>query len=488
MPQSFGDHPIGACLSCGQHMRLPIALDAPVACPRCGKVANALDLIPLATPISQGALQPSNVEIGSAATLLDVGSTSGPGQTQTAGEPTVAMAAAHPNVETNPTAPTTPASGTVGVQPRVAAQPAPDSSVPILAEREDARSSTRESRVLKLCDGIDRRLAGRRTTAVAILVFVGGVVGPFVDWTRSSSSTQPVCTVVVTNVLFVVLWALFFAWLGGLRDEEGNWNGWLFISRLKVLWVSFWQGFAELRDSDMSVKLANFGTLAIAGGCVILAGRSVGIVASVVLDAEKSFSDLDQKLVLGGVGLCVLGVVLWAKALFGGGTDATEDDTDQVCTDLGQLPALLDLQERHDQNFGDRDPLRVALSALAKWRVRKTQIYQHEKYYQAALERHFRRYAKHLKCRREVWMGEDRQDGIADLILGNLVLIEVKRGFSKTSADRAIGQLFAYKQKWEGKPKLLVIFDASRRDVFESTATSTLKNLHAQAETITVRM
>jgi hypothetical protein len=76
----------------------------------------------------------------------------------------------------------------------------------------------------------------------------------------------------------------------------------------------------------------------------------------------------------------------------------------------------------------------------------------------------------------------------ADHVLGDHVLIEVKRRFHKSSADRAVGQMSAYRQTWPDKPKLLVIFEADRREVFESTATPSLKALHRDAGTITVRM
>jgi hypothetical protein len=211
-------------------------------------------------------------------------------------------------------------------------------------------------------------------------------------------------------------------------------------------------------------------------------------VVTTAFDAQVAFGNVDKELVIVGAALAALGILLWAKAFFGDGDDAIEGDAEQVSADLSQLPALLDLQEVRNPDFGDGDPLRVTLSALAKWHSRKAQTYENEKYYQAALERHFRRHASKLKCRREVWVGKERKDGIADLVLGNYVLIEVKRGFGKTTADRAIGQMFAYQQSWPNKPKLLVIFDANRDEVFKSAATPTLRALHEGADAVTVRM
>ncbi len=451
MRQSFGDQPIGACIGCGQQVRLPTALDGQVACPRCGRVARAIDLIPQATPV---AAVPVN------AVPCDPSA------------PTILQMPAFTQDDIG----TTPPSRSTEPQPRVI-----EVSHPLQSSQETKEPQYhvgQSSRLLNFCAALDAHLVGRRLKVVSVLVFLAGVGGPVLD--SFFSGSKPIWTVISTNLLLVVLWVLVFAWLGGLRNDDGVWNGGLFLRRLGT-------HVADLKEAASDLTWASLGSLLVALGSAILALRNIGTVVAVAFDNPGILVGFANNLLAIGTISFTLGVILLLRRSFRR-TRATSTAIQIATSAIGKLPPVIDMQECRTVQFGGNDPVQVTLSALARWYQRKTAVYDDEYGYQIALERHFQRYAKELPVRREVWMGKNRKEGIADIVLGGIVLIEVKHHFSKTRADRAIGQMKGYAQTWKGRPKLLVIFDANRADVFESLATQDLRELNERHQTITVRM
>ena len=356
-----------------------------------------------------------------------------------------------------------------------------EASPPAQSPRETNEPDYRvgqSSRLLNICAALDARLVGRRLKVVSILVFLAGVGGPVLD--SFFSGSKPIWTVVSTNLLLVVLWVLVFAWLGGLRNDDGMWNGGLFFRRIST-------HIADLKEAASDLTWASLGSLLVALGSTTLALRNIGTVVAVAFDNPGILVGFANNLLAIGTISFTLGVILLLRRLFGR-TRATSTAIQTAASAIGKLPPLIDMQEYRTAQFGGNDPVQVTLAALARWYQRRTIGYDDEYGYQIALERHFQRYVKELPVRREVWMGKNRKDGIADIVLGGIVLIEVKHHFSKTRADRAIGQMKGYAQTWKGRPKLLVIFDANRADVFESLATQDLRELNERNETITVRM
>jgi hypothetical protein len=106
----------------------------------------------------------------------------------------------------------------------------------------------------------------------------------------------------------------------------------------------------------------------------------------------------------------------------------------------------------------------------------------------AALERHFQRHLPASQVEREKWLGSTRDDGVASLVIDDIVLIEVARHFAPAGAARALARVSDLAPRWPAKPIILAIFDAPREAVFQSAATSSLVYLHDDYPLVTVRM
>ena len=59
MGENLAEQLVGVCTGCGQHIRLPHELSAQVACPRCGRACQAVDLLP-PKPIAAVPVEPSD--------------------------------------------------------------------------------------------------------------------------------------------------------------------------------------------------------------------------------------------------------------------------------------------------------------------------------------------------------------------------------------------------------------------------------------------
>jgi hypothetical protein len=162
------------------------------------------------------------------------------------------------------------------------------------------------------------------------------------------------------------------------------------------------------------------------------------------------------------------------------------DDESESVAAATQLSPIVDLAEPLPTSFiGENTSLHRTLIALSQWPARQ---WPDESAYQLALERHFRRRMPQARIEREKWMGRTRRDGLADIVIDDTVLIAVKHGFRKASADRAIEQMRRYARTLPGKPMILTVFDAPREAVFESAATPALFDLHRRHSVLTARM
>ena len=453
MAQGLGES-VGACPSCGQHMRLPADLNAQVACPRCTRTARAIELIPQATAISSIATAQQVICDANAPTILQM--------------PAFMIEEAAPQV------PPALAETKVGVV-RVTS---PSATASNYSSVETTDIKGRASRLLDFCAAIDSRLIGWRLRIVFGLIFLAGVGGPVID--KVTSAPTPLWTVLSTNALLLVLWLLLFAWLGSLRDDDGLWSGRLFIRRLAA-------HVKDLQEAAGNLTRASLGSLLVVIGASVLALRNVGTVIAIAANDSSMLDGFADKLLAAGTISFVLGSLLLIRR-FSSRKKPTAIQIQRATAALRIVPGLIDMQETKAAQFGDADPVQVTLSALSDWQQRRNREYDDEYGYQLALKRHFGKYPELRPVRQEVWMSAQRRDGRADFILNDIVLVEVKHHFSKSRADRAIGQMGGYGQTWRGKPKMLVIFDARRDDVFGSLATRQLEGLHEKDGTITVRM
>jgi hypothetical protein len=151
------------------------------------------------------------------------------------------------------------------------------------------------------------------------------------------------------------------------------------------------------------------------------------------------------------------------------------------------LPAIVDFSASTSRDYGASSVRQTVVSALAKWSERRRTHYPSRDAYLAALVRHLRRCAPGLGIRREVWLGRSRELGVADLMLGGELLVELQKGLGRRTADWSLSQLRSYQLARPSLPKLFVVFDAPREPLDDSLRV-TLEQLHQQANTVTVRV
>lgn len=338
--------------------------------------------------------------------------------------------------------------------------------------------------MLRLLARIDRTFAGRRLVAAATIVFTCAILGPALDaWQHN---VAPVWTVVLANTMLLLLWVLALAWLGAMRDDAGESTGAFAWRRLRMLGASLFRGYEELRGAAARVRWQSAGRHLVLFGCLLLIFRGSSVLAAVALGAEVL---PESGAVLLGVGCAcfVLGVALLQWAAWGT-RNATATELAHARSSIGALTAIVDLNRDVGRQFSGPDPVSLTLSALAQWRLRTIRKYPDVHAYKEALERHLRLHVHAFKCRREIWLGRTRDDGIADLLIGGVVWVGIARGFSADLAEQVLAEVRRYPKTWADKPKLLVIFDASHRDVFDNAAVAALQQLHEQASLVAVRM
>jgi len=127
------------------------------------------------------------------------------------------------------------------------------------------------------------------------------------------------------------------------------------------------------------------------------------------------------------------------------------------------LPAVIDCADASEVRAlakkAEHPLLRELLDALASWRPARM---SYEDEYQASLHRFLRRRMPETKPVRERPVGTRAEGtaGRADIVLSDTVMIEMKRGLSTSTAQRALGQIYMYLRAWKQGPIFLVLCEA----------------------------
>jgi hypothetical protein len=336
-------------------------------------------------------------------------------------------------------------------------------------------------RTLRLGLRLDELLHGRWSVAFAVLGIACGVLPPLFDYlTDDPASTA---SVIASIGAFIGLSAFGLAWLGSLRQDDGGWDWKVVGVRLSTLTRLLQQDIQEFGRSPRYLQL-RLGAELLAG--LGLGGSSLAACLGLIRLFMGASDPPSLLRFLSGLSL-VAGVVLLgfarraAPASAPGPTELSES-----LHAAGKLPPLVDLCEPLPTSLvGEDTLLHRVLFALSEWRSGE---WLDEAGYRVALERHLQRHLPGYASQRERWLGGSRLAGVADVIVGDLVLIEVKHGFRQRSAERAFSRLRGHGRLWPGKPMILAIFAASREVVFDGDATAALVELHQTLPMLTVRM
>lgn len=323
---------------------------------------------------------------------------------------------------------------------------------------------------------VDDVMHARWGIALVAAALLCGFVVPYVG-ERGGAAAR-----VLSLGLFVGLLAYGLTWLGKLRPAQGQWLVGAALARLRGSVGQLWPDPLELEHVPRHRRILESGPL--------LAGLGLFLVASGCIDVFVGSSWAGTPLYLAvrfmGASLLIVGVGLQHFAGRFRVVKPTPEELEESMAVAAQLAALVDLSESVPPSFiGGYTPLHRILVALTQWRGRAR---PDEASYRAALGRHFQRQLPFSKIESEKWLGRSRQDGIADLVIDDMVLIEIARGFHPASAARALSHVNDLARTWRGKPMLLVIFEGDRAAVFQSVATTSIVELHDRFPLVSVRM
>jgi hypothetical protein len=336
------------------------------------------------------------------------------------------------------------------------------------------------SAVLQLSRWIDDWLHEQRPVLLITLAALCAIIAPGFD--ALLGSTRHGATVIAANLVLFFVWTLAFAWLGKLRNDAGNWD-------YRVALTRFTTG-VRLAAED----LAHWGVLPLQLRWRLV-GEVFGVLGILGLVASSALT-LSQLVWLwptdtlalfmwrvGSAALVVLSVVALQQAV----VPATLSGAAEVTAPaVAHFPAVLDLSLPLSVHpLHGVTPLHQVLQVLSEWPPRE---WPNQDSYAAVLERHFCRRMGWARVERDRWLSERRSDGIAQVIVNDSLLIEVMRGFDADGAERVADKMRTHARVWRGKPALIVVFDASRAALLNGAGTAALEALHQSYPMLTVRM
>jgi hypothetical protein len=324
-------------------------------------------------------------------------------------------------------------------------------------------------------------LDGTEQWALGLVALACGVIGPGIEAFAPASAGTFRSLASLGVWLGLGLYGL--AWFGTLQTDDGGWASDLPERRVRNALQLLGDEFGELRRSPPKLQLRTAAQVLTLFGLVLVA------LTSLVTLLRHTFGMIDPALAgrsVGGAALVAALLLQLQSRRLGASTPLAAEERAEAVTAIAGLPAILDLGEPLPASFiGGHTPVHRVLVALSQWRGR---AWSDQVAYREALERHLQRELLGSRIERQKWLGRSRRDGVADLVIDDLVLIEVRRRFSKSAAERATAALSVRARAFRDKPLLLVLFDAPREAVFETDAMNALTELHQRLPVVTARM
>jgi hypothetical protein len=328
---------------------------------------------------------------------------------------------------------------------------------------------------------LEDRLRGAGGGVLLIVALLFGIAAPLLDSLRDDRLAP--LSLTASCLLLLGLSLLGVARLSQLQDEAGAWDLARLPTRIRSSVRLLLEDIQQLERSPRYLRWASAGR-ALAG--LGLAGLFVASCMDLLSrigdppDPPSALRVLSGLVLLSGVGL--LHTASRRAPLAAPGPE----DLAESLVAVARLPPILDLSEPLPASFiGGYTLLHRSLVVLSQWRGSG---WPDQAGSRAALERHFQRELPASRVEGNKWLGRSRRDGVADIVVDDLVLIEVQQGFGKPAADRALARVKGRARSWAGRPIILAVFGASREALFESAATPGLVELHEGHLVVTARM
>jgi hypothetical protein len=328
---------------------------------------------------------------------------------------------------------------------------------------------------------LDELMHGHYRLALALVAGACGLLAPFFDYVRDGRVA--VLSVLASFALLTGYAAFALAWLSRWPTAAGDFRWGAVGQRLATSVELFAFDLKQVDRSPNYLKVDLVGRALTLLGLLGLGLTSLFTLLALVFSPSVPPSGLR---VLSGI-ILGAGLVLMQSAMLTAPVAApAPEDLAECVAAAAKLPAILDLSEPLPSAFiGGHTPLHRCLVALSQWRARHL---PDEVACRAALERHLQRELPGCRIEREKWLGHALASGVADIVIDDMLVIQVARGFDDSRAPRALQQLDRQVQSWPGKPVILAVFDAARPAVFDSAAGVSLLERHQRNPLIAARM
>lgn len=342
------------------------------------------------------------------------------------------------------------------------------SQVAIAGVRGTQQIGSLGEKFLVMADDIDAALYGKRAAAITISALFTVLATIF----EAHENRAPFMTTIMTALFSLFLFLLLVARIGSFRNDEGNWSFAIVADRLRSAGKSFGEGFSAFWEMTGGQRATAIGKTLIGVSLVGLALRN--IVVLLVILAEELFEasigtakSLDEAMMTAGIYALLAGFGLWAwgwQSSRSAGKELQlvpdEAGRERLVAATKEMPLIIDCADKDKAlQWANRtkDPvLKAVIEVLVRWQPRGAES---EADYQASLHRKLRRDLPGANPERERPIGARATGnrGRADLVVSDSVLIEMKKGLTTSSAQRALGQIQMYLSAWNRGPVMLVL-------------------------------
>lgn len=350
---------------------------------------------------------------------------------------------------------------------------------------------TQPRTLLDLAERGDDWLHGHRRTvwvSVAVLCVVGG---PVLDHLLADEAGERASAALVLLFMGVTV-ALAMGRLARLRDDQRRGSFRRLRGRARTVFREFRRSVARARAARWTLWASWFGPALLRGSVVVLALRKVSQLLRVSLREAAGMVVEDRPQARMWVGRHLLpllrriwhwenDVQTWALFSLGLGGCLTVaawlwmrrwQRAGRRSVVTGALPGVFQHTDggsiAQAVEHTDDQVLHDVLRHLHRWRPGSL---EQEWMYQEALAEWLQEHLPSYSYSLEEWFGSRAEGtrGRGDIIVDNWLLIEMKKGWSQSEGQRAVGQLDQYLRGWTGgRPLLTVVCAADPQKVAQA--------------------
>jgi hypothetical protein len=323
------------------------------------------------------------------------------------------------------------------------------------AQRLASYSSRQSHRLMNVAERIDGFLHGKRLIVFAVAAGLS---------TFGYYSEDKTTSAITAAVFFLVCAGVLLANMGACRDQEGKWSVAKTKEHVDARVLSDLR--QALKPAPLRVWVRRGSGLGMLAGYSLLGLANIWLAVLWMLGKELDASGPPGGLVNAGLMLAGVGTILIYSLIFYDGRIALKKGLrlagaklDEFRGSITTLPRVVRCSDPSSLApfIGHREPLiKQVFEVLADWKPKAGML---EKWYEDDLAATLRRLVPESQPRTQIKLGTiegRRRKG--DLVVGDALLIELKRSDTSGEEHRAQGQMRDYGLLWK-KPMLLLYCD-----------------------------